>query len=46
MRAVGEDGVVVVWKTVGDGLVEGVGSKCRRDGRVRIVLSCLFGVKY
>jgi hypothetical protein len=34
MRTVGEDGVVVEWKAIGYGLVEGVGSGCRRDGRL------------
>jgi hypothetical protein len=34
MRAVGEDGVVVEWKAIGDGLVEGVGSGYGRDGRL------------
>lgn len=28
VRAVGEDGVVVEWETVWDGLVEGVGGGC------------------
>jgi hypothetical protein len=30
---VGEDGVVIERKTVGDGFVEGVGGRCRRGGR-------------
>jgi hypothetical protein len=34
MGAVGQDRAMVEWQTVGDGLVEGVGSGCRRDGRV------------
>jgi hypothetical protein len=34
MRAVGEDGVVIVWKAIGDGLIEGVDGGGRRGGRL------------
>jgi hypothetical protein len=34
MWTVGEDGVVIERKTVGDWFVEGVGSGCRRCGRL------------